>query len=217
MGYEHRRTFCCCIPTRLGVLILSSLTLLASAVNAWASLSPILSDSNGPNDWLSNYKNLSSSSRAILIINGSVAIASGLCALAGLIGAIIRQRRLVGLYSFAVWILLLASVALGSLSIWSAYKNKAQVVSNCAQQITVGQNREGGQQWKEQMCSDAYRVGLIVTCVVFAVVCLIQTYLCVIVGRYKHQLDAEHVARTPVGVPSRSQYQYVHDVEKHGV
>ncbi|KAE8214538.1 hypothetical protein CF327_g2099 [Tilletia walkeri] len=213
MVHPHsvRRTFCFCIPTRLGVLVLSTLTFFASIVTAWFSFAPVMS--KDPSVWIATYKDLSTTSRTILILNGAVSVITGLCALAGLVGAIIRQRRLVGLYSFAVWVLLAVGILLGSLTIWSAYKNKDEVVSSCEQHIPVGDEKAD---WKKEACADAYKMALDVTCVVFALGCLIQIYLCVVIGRYKHQLDAEHVSRKPVGVPSRSQYEEVHDVEKNG-
>ncbi|CAD6893569.1 unnamed protein product [Tilletia laevis] len=214
MGYSQRRTFCCCIPTRLGVLILSTLTLLASIVNAYASFLPIANNSKNPHDWLTAYNNLPSSSRTVLIVNGSVAVITGLCALAGLIGAIIRQRRLVGLYSFAVWVLLLANIVLGSISIWLSFRDRDGIVAKCQGEVREKTDNVT-EKWDEKACSGAYRVALGVTCAIFAVICLIQMYLCVIVGRYKHQLEAEHANRVPTSHHSRGTYEPVHDVEKN--
>ncbi|KAK0521036.1 hypothetical protein OC835_007017 [Tilletia horrida] len=231
MGHSHRRYFCCCIPTRIAVLILSALTLAGCIVNGWAigntlrsfdSSSSSSSSSNGTGRGETWYS-LPTGSKAILIADAVVVGLLGLSAIAGLVGALIRNRRLVGLYSFALWILFVAGLVLGSLAIWVGYRDKAAWVQACID------NSSGVD--LEDMCAKAWKPALIITIIVFAVIKLIQAYLCVIVTRYKHQLDAEHTERAhfqnsnnyaaaPFGVVGNRSaggaYVPVVDVEKNG-
>ncbi|KAE8214520.1 hypothetical protein CF327_g2068 [Tilletia walkeri] len=218
MGNPLRRTFCCCIPTRLAVLILSALTLASAILTAWASLSPVTSDGKSSNNWLNAFKDLSDSSRVVLIFNGTIAIFTGVCSLAGLVGAMLRQRRLVGMYSFAVWGLLVVFMVLGSVSIWAAYGDRPQFERTCKEHLRPDQGqdkgKDNGKDKDKDVCHDAYDVGLAVTCILFAIICLIKTYLCIIVGRYKHQLYAEHAARATSSAPPIIAYKSVRDVQR---
>ncbi|KAE8266574.1 hypothetical protein A4X09_0g5777 [Tilletia walkeri] len=218
MGNPLRRTFCCCIPTRLAVLILSTLTLASAILTAWATLSPLTADGKSPNNWLNAFKDLSDLARVVLIFNGSIAIFTGVCSLAGLVGAILRQRRLVAMYSFAVWGLLVVFMVLGTASIWAAYGDRTQFERTCREHLRPDQGQDkgrfNGKVKDKDVCHDAFDVGLFVTCILFAVIFLIKTYLCIIVGRYKHQLDAEHAARATSPAPPKDAYKSVEDVER---
>jgi len=168
-------TFCCCIPVRFGVFVLSILTAILGGFLSAAS-------------WV-QYTKLNASSdteqRVILIVSGVVYGVLALFSLFGFFGSIIASRPLVKSYSVILWINWLLSLAAGGLAIWQLFRAGSldSVIQQC--QTATGDNSDD--------CQNAYKVIRIVYIVVFAVVELIVLYTCIIVNRYVDQLRQEEM------------------------
>jgi len=190
--------FCCCLPVRFGVFILSLLTLLGSAGTAaliWWVLA------NGPQHGLI----LQGGVKTGLIVAAVVYTVFALISLLGFIGVIIRNRGLVKTYSAFLWLQLLLTLAVSVFLAVALFKDsfRSTLIDTCTQRLTELQNstlpvgsaaRQTPQQIQDS-CSGIFnqsRVGFIVTsCVSF----LITLYCCIIVHRYGTQLTEEQQYR----------------------
>lgn len=115
------RTFCCCLPTRLGVLILSPVTFLGSLVVAGALIWALVHES-------------SSLTTVQKVLTGALAAEMTLFCLAslfGFIGSIFASYRAVRFYSTMMWSLWLLTLALGIVEFVFLFKDKDQYVENC--------------------------------------------------------------------------------------
>ncbi|KAK0546806.1 hypothetical protein OC846_005121 [Tilletia horrida] len=221
MNHGHfRRYFCCCIPTRIAVLLLSFISILASLGNAAAIFFTLrnFENTNGQ-----AWYDLDTASKVILIVYGVFSVIYALSSLSGFIGAIVRSRKLVGIYVFVSWVMLLLSTALGSLAIWAAFKDKSNYQQACVER--VNSQIADGSQITADACDGSFKVALGIVIGVFVISVLIHLYLCIIIRRYKEQLDDEHqyqrgssYAAGPYGVVgnrgTEATYVPVTDVEK---
>ncbi|KZO95477.1 hypothetical protein CALVIDRAFT_172194 [Calocera viscosa TUFC12733] len=167
-------TFCCCIPVRFGVFILSLLTAagggLVSGVS-WAQFVKLGSDAT-------------TEQKVILIIAGVIYGLLAIFSIFGFIGSVIASRPLVKSYSVILWINFLLSLVAGGLAIWQLFAgNAVQTVIDSCQASDPNATVDD--------CTDAYKVVRIVYIVVYAVFELIVLYACVIVSRYVDQLSQE--------------------------
>jgi len=190
--------FCCCLPVRFGVFILSLLTLLGSAGTAfviWWLLE------NGPQHGLT----LEGGVKTGLIIAGVVYIVFALISLSGFIGAIIRNRGLVKTYSVFLWVQLLLTLAMGVFFVIALTKDslRSTLINTCIQRLTELQDStvnaaSAARQTPEQIqasCSGIFnqsRVGFLVT---FGISFLLNLYCCIVVHRYGAQLTEEQQFR----------------------
>ncbi|EJU02342.1 hypothetical protein DACRYDRAFT_22016 [Dacryopinax primogenitus] len=169
-------TFCCCIPVRLGVFILSLLTIaLGALVSAasWVQLSKLGSDAD-------------TQQKVIIIIAGVVYGLLAFFSLLGFIGSVIANRALVKTYSVMLWINWFLSLISGGLAIWQLFRADAvpNVVQSCQASDTTA---------TEADCTNAFKVIRVVYIIIFVILELIVLYACVIVSRYVDQLKQEEM------------------------
>jgi len=169
-------TFCCCIPVRFGVFILSLLTIAGGGIISAAS-------------WLQFVKlgsDADTAQKVILIVAGVVYGVLAAFSLFGFIGAVCASRPLVKSYSVILWINWLLSLAAGGLAIWQLFRSNSTdtVVDSC---------RAADPQATVDDCTNAFKIIRIVYIVIFAVLELIVLYACVIVSRYVDQLSQEQM------------------------
>ncbi|SPO26142.1 uncharacterized protein UTRI_02418 [Ustilago trichophora] len=88
------RTFCCCIPVRLGVLMLSPLTAIAATLLAYTQLYLLL-------NYESQYDTFTKAIRGAL---AGITILIALSSLFGLLGALFARRGMVSFYSNMLWL-----------------------------------------------------------------------------------------------------------------
>jgi len=167
--------FCCCIPVRFGVFILSMLSLLGAG--SVAGLVWYILVQNGRTDTY-DFDNMQKNT---LIAVGVFYSIFALVSLFGFIGAVARKKALVSIYSTILWICLLLNVLSGALVIYAITRHSDSGVASCKSR--VGPNNA-------DLCdaSTGTKAGVIAT---FVVQLLIQLYCCVIVSRYVRQLDHE--------------------------
>jgi len=185
--------FCCCIPVRFGVFILSLLTLLSSAGTAFAIW------------WILGYGPqrgliLEGGVKTGFIIAGAVWTVFALFGLFGFIGAIIRNRGLVKTYSFFLWIQLLLTLAMGVFFTVAFFKDdfRSTLINECTKHLTelqdtfpVGSTDRQTPQQLQDACSSVFyrsRIGVIIS---FCLTFFVNLYCCIIVHRYGAQLTEE--------------------------
>ncbi|KAB5590178.1 hypothetical protein CTheo_6371 [Ceratobasidium theobromae] len=189
------RHFCCCLPVRLGVFVLSLLSLVGGGIYAAAV-------------WYAYYKSmkddqlsLTTTQKIAFIVSGVVYTILAIAALMGLIGAIGRKRGLVATYSTFMWFHLAAQVAVGAFFIYSIFQNNSQLVDQCKDQINKINNATQAANSNSptidpsdacQLFTKWGRVGAIVSLVI---ILLIELYCCFIVSRYVSQLTDEQAFR----------------------
>jgi len=186
--------FCCCLPVRFGVFVLSFLTLLGSAGTAVAIWWIF---ANGPQRGLV----IEGGVKTGLIIAGVVWTVFALFGLFGFIGAIIRNRALVKTYSFFLWIQLLLSLAMGIFITVAFFKDslRSTIIDECTNRLdslqssslSVASAARQSRQDLQNTCSAVFNQGRIGFIVSLCISLLINLYCCFIVHRYGTQLTEE--------------------------
>ncbi|SJX62308.1 uncharacterized protein SRS1_13154 [Sporisorium reilianum f. sp. reilianum] len=185
------RTFCCCIPVRLGVLVLSPVSAIAAALLAYTQLFLLI-------NYEAQYDTFEKAIRGAL---AGITILLALASLFGLLGAIFARRGMVSFYSNMLWISLVIFTVLGAIEIWQLFRNKDQFVNSCETRTDLKtqdlQSFFGGslQGETDAACKKLADVSAIVIAILFGILVLVLMWLIGIVTKYKHQLqerDASH-------------------------
>jgi len=167
MGYVRSRKFCCCIPVRLGVVLISSLGFLGGGL---ITIGGIIE--------YRKHENRNIALVVQIILYGLLTALSVL----GLIGAIAKLRRLVSLYYIMLTIHLTFSICSGSFYLFRIFNNKVQVVNDCV---------KGSDHPSRELCEKSASVIRGATVALFIVMWLIEIWTCVIVNDYNKQLMEE--------------------------
>lgn len=179
------RTFCCCIPVRLGVLILSPLTVIAATLLAYTQLYLLL-------NYQSQYDTFTKAIRGAL---AGITILIALSSLFGLLGALFARRSMVSFYSNMLWLGLIIFTVLGAIDIWQLFRNKDDFSRKCQTetqlkpqdlQSFLGISLDGT---RDQACKKLANVSAIVVAILFGILVLVLMWLIGIVTKYKHQLQ----------------------------
>lgn len=183
------RTFCCCIPVRLGVLLLSPLTTVVAALLAYTQLFQLI-------HYAAQYDTFEKAIRGAL---AGITILIALASVFGFIGSLVAGRRLVSFYSNMLWVGLLAFVVVGAIEIWQLFNNKQDFINTCENrtqlntgnaeiQSLFGSTYEGA---ADEICQKAADASAIIVAVLFGILVLVLMWLIGIVTKYKHQLQQE--------------------------
>ncbi|KAE8265895.1 hypothetical protein A4X09_0g6455 [Tilletia walkeri] len=177
------RRFCCCIPTRAGVLILSILNLLGAS----ASGSLMSNGMFGEPHNLNPIVKLLFCERVITVILSSV----------GFIGAAYGDRRLIKFYSRALWAIFGVYLIVDAVNLAITFPTRSAFEPECRKQTMEHIDRPEGKskdEWKEnvaEFCRVAYQPALAAICALIFFVKLIQLWTCMIVYHYRLQLDEQ--------------------------
>lgn len=185
------RTFCCCIPVRLGVLVLSPVTAIAASLLAYTQLYLLL-------NYQSQYDTFEKAIRGAL---AGITILIALASLFGLLGAIFARRTMVSFYSNMLWIGLIIFTVLGAIDIWQLFRNKDQFATKCVNETQLktedlqsffGVSFQGT---RDEACRKFADVSAIVVAILFGILVLVLMWLIGIVTKYKHQLQERDASR----------------------
>jgi hypothetical protein len=170
----HTRTFCCCLPVRLGVFILTIFNLfggLIIAIVGWKQVSELRKTP------------LSTADEVALILHSASFSVLATISLLGFIGAIIKHRALVSTFGVMLLVFLCLSIAAGVYTMLSLFHNNAQaLVQACL---------DGNSTLDRATCQATAKIIEIIVVVIYAIVWLLQLWGYVIVINYCHQLDEE--------------------------
>ncbi|KAH9027286.1 hypothetical protein EDB84DRAFT_1500477 [Lactarius hengduanensis] len=185
MGYVPSRKFCCCIPVRLGVFIMSMLGLAGGSIIAglgWYTATH------------GNQAHLTKNQEISVVITSLSYTILAIISLFGLIGTITKRQTFVSLYNTMVWYHLGFSIATGAYFIYTLFhKVGTDDVNNCASGSTS--------QSKQDECKKAFDAGRGVIIGLYIFFWLIELWGCIIVSEYVGQLQEEEAADIPP--PSR--------------
>ncbi|KDQ07770.1 hypothetical protein BOTBODRAFT_38559 [Botryobasidium botryosum FD-172 SS1] len=177
---RSREYFCCCIPARFGVFVLSILSLLGAG--SVAGLLWYILVQNGRADTV----DFDGTQKTTFIVVAVFYTIFALVSLFGFIGAVARKKALVSIYSTVLWICLLLNVIAGAMVIYAITRRSDAGVAAC-------KNRIGSDNASLCDASTGTKIGVIVS---FVIQLLIQLYCCIIVARYVRQLDNEDAYST---------------------
>ncbi|KAJ2913477.1 hypothetical protein MD484_g6947, partial [Candolleomyces efflorescens] len=170
------RTFCCCVPVRAGVILLSFLGLFGGAAVAAVGIISLKK---------------STGTEKSLIIQIVVYILLSLISFLGLVGGIGRKLICVRIYFGMLVFHLAFSVAAGIFAIYRVFKDSDNYISECL----LGKENDPTA-LKTCQAGASLLKGLMVT--VFIVFWILTTWACVIVHSYSKQLEEEEATRDMV-------------------
>ena len=185
------RTFCCCIPVRLGVLVLSPVTTVAAALLAYTQLYLLI-------NYQSQYDTFEKAIRGAL---AGITILIALASIFGLLGALLARRAMVSFYSNMLWIGLIVFTVLGAIDIWQLFRNKDAFARTCESRTELktedlqsffGVSLQGS---RDEACRKLADVSAIVVAILFGILVLVLMWLIGIVTKYKHQLQEHDASR----------------------
>jgi hypothetical protein len=186
-SYVRTRTFCCCLPVRLGVFLLSLLALAGGAflaVFGWIQLSQLKQHPLGKIDEIS------------LWIQSSLFSLLAVLAIFGFFGAMIKNRGMVSGFAIAIAIHLGFSIAAGCFSIYAMFARDSQAALDSCLQIANDDSDA-----TMQSCKKGLIIIKAVTVVIYVLIWFIQLYAYFVVERYVDQLDEERLFENPIVLP----------------
>ncbi|KAF7321503.1 hypothetical protein MKEN_00671100 [Mycena kentingensis (nom. inval.)] len=164
------RKFCCCIPVRAGVVLISILGLVGAVLIAAAGIIEV-SRTKG--------------NKLAYILQIIVYSISALLCFLGLVGAILKRRMLIRAYFGLLAVHLLISIGAGIFALVRLWQDTPVDVDACNEQYpddqTVGL----------EACKRGFTVIKSVVVATFVLVWIIMMWACVIVGDYSKQLGDE--------------------------
>jgi len=185
------RTFCCCLPVRLGVFVLSTLQFIVGGLAAGAIWFTVAENHN-----------LGGTIKTAFIVAGAIYSALALAAFMGFIGAAARNRGLVAVYSTVLYVMMFLQLASG---IWllymlyhdggAAFLQSCQDAADNASSVQVGQDNVDVGSGLDSACDGIVHQARWLYIVQVILTFFIQLYCAVVVGRYVQQLSEEQVYR----------------------
>jgi len=183
-GSVRSRKFFCCLPVRLGVFVLSLLSMIGGSFTAaagWIQVSQLQQNPLGRDETI-----------ALYVHSGMFTILA-LVSVFGFIGVIIKNRRMVSSFAVALAITLGLSVASGIFTLYSLFKqDPSSAIAQCLSASTDA-TADG--------CKSGINIMKGVMIAIYVLTWLIQLYFYFIVERYVDQLDDEEMAKNTVVVP----------------
>jgi len=170
--------FCCCLPVRLGVFVLSLLAMVGGSFVAGIGFIQIAGSSVNP---------IETSDKVAIWIQSLMYLVLALVGAIGFIGALIRKLSMISTFSLVLAVHLGFSVASGVFSIYTMFTRDASNVVNQCIANAVSQ----GAVVTDKDCQNGVAVMKGVMVVIYVLTWLIQLYAYFIVERYADQLEAE--------------------------
>jgi len=188
------RTFCCCLPVRLGVFALTILQLAFGGLVAGVLWYELAKDDN-----------LHGSGRTAVIVAGAVYTLMATSAFLGLAGAITRKRALVAIYSTVLYAMIAVSTAAGIYFVVEMYRDEDGLRESCSTSVTSVQdkvnNSSPGSKLDVNVNTDDFCQNLFKTAkwsfiISLVVTFLVQLYCAFVVSQYVRQLGEEQEFRS---------------------
>lgn len=178
--------FCCCLPVRFGVFVLSLLAMVGGSFVAafgWIQVSQL-----GKNP-------MDKADEIALWIHSSMFTILGALAVLGFIGALIKNRGMVSGFAIALAIHLGFSIASGIFRLYSLFRqNPQEALASCLNE--AGEDSEAA-----KTCQNGLAILKGVMVAIYIITWLIQLYAYFVVERYADQLEDEEMAKNTVVIP----------------
>jgi len=176
MVYVRSRKFCCCLPVRFGVFVMSLAALVLGGLVAVGSFLE-----------LKNENSLSKNDRTAVIIYAIIFSILALVGGFGFIGAISKQTGLVSLFGTLLGFHLGFSIVTGIYTIYTLFKrNTDEALANCINGSSDQTIIDG--------CHEGLKILKILVVVAYCVTWLIELWGVLIVASYVQQLKEEEAA-----------------------
>jgi len=190
----HSKHFCCCIPVRFGVWIMSLSTFLGWGAAAFLAFYSLAFVSQHPERFSVH---ISTGGKIGWGITGAIMAIFALISLFGFIGACIRNRNYVNNYKGLVlfmWIIDLF-ISIGLIALAFVIRSKKDLAAQCSN-ITINGTTINDTQDEVEQCQKAIQAlqdtpFIAAWCIVIIVSLLWNLYGVIIVRRYVDQLDDE--------------------------
>lgn len=182
------RKFCCCLPVRLGVFVLSLLSMVGGSIVAavgWISVSQFKLHPVDIVDEIAMY------------IHSSIFTLLAVLGVFGFVGSLVRSRSMVTAFSVGIAIHLGLSIGSGVFTIYSVFKEApTNAIEACMEGKTDEETRK--------ICSTGMSLvkGAIVA--IYVIAWLIELYAYFIVDRYADQLEDEEMAKLAPVIPQQT-------------
>ncbi|KAF7303749.1 hypothetical protein MIND_00604500 [Mycena indigotica] len=195
MAYVRTRHFCCCLPVRLGVFLLSlGIALLGGAVSvlAWMEVTKLHENPLPKNDEISLY--IHAVMFSVLCIVGAF----------GFFGALTKQRGLVSVFGTMLALHLGFSIATGIYTLYTLFKRSNQA----ALIVCINNSVDPTDPAAAVRCQNGFKYLKIVSIVSYCLSWLIELYAVLVVTSYVKQLKEEEEANVmhPSASASMSSY-----------
>ncbi|KAG7447075.1 uncharacterized protein BT62DRAFT_993889 [Guyanagaster necrorhizus] len=178
MRWHH---FLCCLPLRLGALIIATLTLAGSALvalGAWFNV----------HDIINKTLKLSKSGEITMYAIAGVYTLAALISLLGLIGVLTTRQGLVSTFNGLQKGSFIVSLAIGAYSLYLLFSNKYDT-SDCISSVDVSADTA------KQVCDTTLKISKAAITTIYAIIWLIQFYGLFIVHSYVRELEEERYHR----------------------
>ncbi|KAG8737700.1 hypothetical protein FRC10_007925 [Ceratobasidium sp. 414] len=182
------RHFCCCLPVRLGVFVLSLGSIIGSGAYAAVIWYAVYMSKAG------NHASLDKPQEVAFVVAGSIYTGLFCLSILGFIGAITRKRGLVSTYALALWYMVGFQLAAGAFFIYTLYRQNDENIKKCIDAVKASGTSLTDDEISRtcQVATKAWKIGYIA---VFAVTLLVHGYCALIVSRYVEQLSSEQSFR----------------------
>jgi len=178
MAYIRSHKFCCCLPVRFGVFVMSLGALLLGGLVAVAGWIEVKNLHNHP---------LSKGDENVLYIHSLIFSILALVGGFGFFGAISKQTGLVSLFGSMLGLHLGLSIATGIFTIYTLFKrNTDEALANCINGSDDQSVIDG--------CHEGLKVLKIIVVVAYCVSWLVELWGCLIVSSYVKQLREEEAS-----------------------
>ncbi|KAJ7489462.1 hypothetical protein FB451DRAFT_1081087 [Mycena latifolia] len=179
MGYVRSHKFCCCLPVRFGVFVMSAAASLGGGLVAVASWIQVKNLHEHP---------VSKGDERALYINAIIFSILALVGAFGLFGTMSKKTSLVSLFGSMLGFHLGFSIATGVYAMFTLFKrNSDEALADCVNGSMDADTIDG--------CKNGLKLLKVLVVTAYVVTWLIELYGCIIVSSYVKQLKEEEAVR----------------------
>jgi len=186
------KKFCFCLPVRLGVFVVSLITMLAGSIIAAIAWIQVAQQ---------NGKRVEVTDQVAAYVHAAIFSMLGVLSVFGFVGSLTRVRGLIVSYSVGLALHLGLSIASGVFTMFTIFRpNPANSVESCIKESNP--TPELLEETKN-ICNTGMAIAKGVIVAIYVVSWLLQLYAYFIVDRYSDQLEEEEMAKLAAVLPQQ--------------